>query len=127
MFNAALRSFLAMPAVRLAQVAVLFAALGMICPAHAQNDQNVLRSFENQAQKQERMSEALRISTRKKHRVLFIMGIALLIAILTTAALGIAQGVYGKPVFVAHMFAAGVSVTLAIIHAIVAIVWFFPF
>jgi len=34
--------------------------------------------------------------------------------------------VFAKPVFVAHMIFAGFSLTLAIAHAIVAIVWFFP-
>jgi hypothetical protein len=65
--------------------------------------------------------------TRKKHQVLFLMGLALLISILTTAGLGIAMAVYGKQVFIPHMVMAGISVTLAIVHAVVAIVWFYPF
>lgn len=67
------------------------------------------------------------ISDRNKHIILFIMGSALLVLVLVTASLGVAMGVYGKQVFVAHMLAAGLSVTLAIAHSIVAIVWFFPF
>jgi hypothetical protein len=55
------------------------------------------------------------------------MGAALLIFIIVTAALGIAMAIYGKRVFVAHMIFAGFSVTLAIAHSVVAIVWFFPF
>jgi hypothetical protein len=37
------------------------------------------------------------------------------------------MGVYGKQVFVAHMITAGLSVTLAIAHAVAALVWFNPF
>ncbi len=71
--------------------------------------------------------EAIQISDQKKRIVLFTMGISLLILLLTTATLGIAMVVHGKQVFVAHMIFAGLSVTLAIAHSVVAIVWFFPF
>jgi hypothetical protein len=67
------------------------------------------------------------VPTKEKHLILFIMGVALLIFLLVTAALGVAMAVYGKRVFLIHMIFAGFSVTLAIIHSIVAIVWFFPF
>jgi hypothetical protein len=53
--------------------------------------------------------------------------VTLLILILLTAAMGIRMGIYGKDVFVAHMVLAGLTVTLAIAHAIAAIVWFNPF
>lgn len=66
------------------------------------------------------------ISDHRKQQIMFIMGIALLIFIVTTVSLGIAMVVFAKPVFVAHMIFAGFSLTLAIAHAIVAIVWFFP-
>jgi hypothetical protein len=101
--------------------------LGLSIPVLAQDNQRVLQAFENQAEKKEQMDDVLTISTKEKHKILFFMGIALLIGVLVTAGLGIAMGVYGKPVFVAHMLFAGLSVTLALIHAIVAIVWFFPF
>jgi len=71
--------------------------------------------------------EAIQISDQKKRIVLFAMGISLLVLLLTTATLGIAMVVQGKQVFVAHMIFAGLSVTLAIAHSVVAIVWFFPF
>ncbi len=100
--------------------------MGLSIPATAQDNQQVLQAFESQAEKKAQ-TDALVISTKEKHKILFFMGIMLLVGILTTAGLGIAMGVYGKPVFVAHMLSAGLSVTLAIIHAIVAIVWFFPF
>jgi len=68
----------------------------------------------------------LDISDHRKQQIMFIMGITLLIFIVTTVSLGVAMVVFAKPVFVAHMVFAGFSLTLAIAHAIVAIVWFFP-
>ena len=76
---------------------------------------------------QDKTSAVVSISDKKKHLIMFSMGVPLLILILLTAALGIAMGVYGKPVYVPHMICAGLSVTLAIAHAIVGIVWFYPF
>ena len=58
---------------------------------------------------------------------MFVMGVPLLILLLVTGALGIAMGVYGKQVFVAHMVFAGLTMTLALAHAVVGIVWFYPF
>jgi hypothetical protein len=58
---------------------------------------------------------------------MFLLGVALLTLVLITGGLGIAMGVYGKQVFVAHMIFAGLSMTLAIAHAIVGIVWFYPY
>lgn len=66
------------------------------------------------------------ISDESKHMILFIMGIALLVLLCTTAGFGIAMGMYGKQVFVPHMVSAGLSVTLAAAHAIAAIIWYFP-
>lgn len=66
------------------------------------------------------------ISDHRKQQIMFIMGITLLIFIVTTVSLGVTMVVFAKPVFVAHMIFAGFSLTLAIAHAIVAIVWFFP-
>jgi len=67
------------------------------------------------------------MSDKKKHIVLFSMGISLVFLILTTAGLGLAMVLYRKPVFVAHMIFAGMSVTLALVHALAAMIWFFPF
>lgn len=64
---------------------------------------------------------------RDQHKILFYMGVALLIGVLVTAGLGVAMAILGKEVFVAHMLSAGVTVFLSIAHAVVAIVWFFPF
>ena len=85
---------------------------------------NVMQAF---AELQAAEGEAVKISDQEKHQWLFIMGTTLLVLLLTTAALGIAMGVYGKQVFVAHMITAGLSVTLAIAHAVAALVWFNPF
>ena len=40
---------------------------------------------------------------------------------------GIAVAVFGKPLFLVHMILAGLTVTVALIHVIVGVVWFFPF
>lgn len=102
----------------------LYAGPGVSADAASSGEQ-VLRGFISAEAEQKRTPEA--IAKKEKHQILFIMGIALLLGIATTVGLGIAMAVYGKPVFVAHMISAGFSLTLAIIHAIVAIVWFYPF
>ncbi len=88
------------------------------------NDVAVMEAFNRQKVE---LGEAVRIDVERKHQILFFMGIALLVLVVLTAAYGVAMAIYGKPVFVRHMVLAGLSVTLAIAHAIVAIVWFFPF
>jgi hypothetical protein len=94
-------------------------------PVYAEDeDVQVIQKFSQQEKKQ---SNAIQIEQREKHLIMFIMGVPLLLFILTTVALGIAMGFYGKQVFVAHMIFAGLSLTLALAHAIVGIVWFFPF
>lgn len=87
-------------------------------------DTQVMHAF---TQQDREGSDALEVPDRKKHLILFVMGAALLIFLVVTAALGVAMALYGKRVFVAHMIFAGFSVTLAIVHSIVAVVWFFPF
>lgn len=67
------------------------------------------------------------LSTKEKHTIMFIMGVALLILLLATAYFGIAMAIMGKPLFIPHMLCAGLSVTLAIAHSVVAVVWFYPF
>lgn len=66
-------------------------------------------------------------SDKRKRAIMFIMGVPLLIMLISTAILGIAMGVFGKKVFVAHMVLASLSLCLAIAHAIVGLVWFYPF
>jgi hypothetical protein len=62
-----------------------------------------------------------------KHEILFIMGVVLLVLIFLTSSMGVAMAMYGKQVFVVHMVSAGLTVFLAVAHAVTSIVWFFPF
>jgi len=101
--------------------------LGAPVPSYADepvpgSSMQVLQGFGNQEE-----GGVLSIPDKRRHEVLFLMGISLLILILTTGGLGLAMGVFGKDLFVPHMLFAGLSVTLAIAHAITAIVWFYPF
>lgn len=85
---------------------------------------SVVESFQTKQSPQEK---ATSISDHEKTVIMFIMGVALLIAVITTASLGLSMALHGKEVFIPHMISAGVSVFLAIAHSVVAIVWFFPF
>ena len=58
--------------------------------------------------------------------MMFALAVPLLILLLITAGLGISMGLYGKDLFLPHLIFAGLSITLAIAHAIVGIVWFRP-
>ena len=84
----------------------------------------VMEAFEQQASqiKIDRPS-----TIQKKHLTMFLLGVPLLILLLITGALGIAMGIYGKQVFVLHMISAGLTITLAFAHAIVGVIWFYPF
>jgi hypothetical protein len=88
------------------------------------SDVHVIQQF---TKDQDMLSEVVKISDHEKQIIMFSMGIALLIMLVVTAVLGISMAVYGKQVFIPHMVFAGLSVTLALAHAVVAIVWFFPF
>lgn len=68
-----------------------------------------------------------RISDKRKHQILFLMGISLLVLLLVTGSLGISMVAFGKDVFVAHMIFAGLSMTLAVVHAATSIAWFWPY
>ncbi len=67
------------------------------------------------------------VDDHKKKIIMFIMGVPLILMVLVTGALGIGMGIYGKPWFVPHMIMAGLTMTLALVHAIVGVAWFFPF
>ena len=94
--------------------------------AAVQGDQSleVMKGFTEQEQVE---SDIVKITDKRKRQILFFMGVLLLIGIIATAALGVAMVLFGKEVFVAHMVCAIFSVFLSIAHAVVAIVWFFPF
>ncbi len=65
--------------------------------------------------------------TKFRRQFIFAMGVILLIFIFSTAYFGLSMALFDKQVFVPHMICAGVTVFLALAHAVVAIVWFFPF
>jgi hypothetical protein len=67
------------------------------------------------------------LKDHKKHVIMFLLGVPLLILVLITGALGIAMVVYGKQVFMLHMIFAGLTVTLALAHLVTGLVWFYPF
>jgi hypothetical protein len=112
--------------VRVAMTLLLaLSAAGPACAADAgppDTGSQVLQSFEK-AQAPKVVDE----TQRTRHKVMFLLGVPLLILLLITASLGLATGLFGKQLFVLHMLFAGLSVTLAIVHAIVGLVWFFPF
>jgi len=72
------------------------------------------------------VSPQRKIGTERKHQILFLMGISLLVLLLITGTLGIAMVAYGKDVFLPHMIFAGLSLTLAVVHSATAIAWFWP-
>jgi len=92
--------------------------------ASSMENAQVMQAF---ATHETKKTGVLSIEDQKKRLVMFILGVPLLVLLLITGGLGIAMGVYGRQVFVAHMIFAGLSMTLAIAHAIVGMVWFFPF
>ena len=88
------------------------------------NSIQLMESFAKQATKVEDTNV---FSDHKKHVIMFLMGVPLLILILITGALGVAMVVYGKQVFTMHMIFAGLTVTLALAHVVTGLVWFYPF
>ncbi len=106
----------------LAGAPVALAASGAGTGAAPGSSIQILQSFGNQDE-----GGVLDIPVKRRHEVLFWMGLALLVLVLATGGLGIAMGVFGKEVFVWHMLLAGLSMTLAVAHAIVAVVWFWPY
>ena len=112
-----------------AVLAVLFSMLGANA-VYAEQAQSagegvqILQAFNKQHSESE---HAKSISDKDKQKIMFLLGVVLLTLVLITGGLGIAMGVYGKPYFVAHMVCAGLSITLGIAHAIVGLVWFYPF
>jgi hypothetical protein len=114
---------------RLLAALALLGSAALVAPTHAAepaaetNGAQVLQSFERAA------AAAAQPDANDQTRrwVMFALGAPLLVLLLITVSLGIAMGVYGKPVYLAHMVCAGLSLTLAIVHAIVGLVWFRPF
>jgi hypothetical protein len=94
-------------------------------PAPENNGAQVLEAFDRQ--QVQRVDAGAAISDKKKQLIMFSLGVPLLILLLSTGALGVAMAVFGKQVFVMHMIMAGLTVTLALVHVIVGLVWFYPF
>lgn len=84
----------------------------------------VMEAFQQQKALQ---GENRALSDEDKRKIMFAIGVPLLILLLITAGLGIAMAIYGKQVFMAHMIFAGLSLTLALVHVVVGLVWFYPF
>lgn len=106
-----------------------FLLFAFTVPLHAderssENNNQVIQAF---TPKDDSESSVIPVEEKTKKIIMFVMGVPLLIFLVVTGALGIAMGVYGKQVFVAHMIFAGLSITLAAAHAIVGLVWFYPF
>lgn len=109
-------------------VAVMLMAVGMPVAraeeAPVNDSAQILQAFNKQHSESE---HAKAITDKDKQRIMFLIGVALFVLVMLTGGLGIAMGIYGKQVYVPHMICAGLSVTLAIVHAIVGLVWFYPF
>ena len=115
-------------AILVAMFSVLIGAFApmFVATAQAADDRSpVMKAFQGDAPA---VSQAETDKVQKsQHKVLFLMGTALLILILATASFGVAMALFGKEVFVAHMITAGATVFLAVAHAVTAMVWFYPF
>jgi len=111
-------------------VAMLLAMGAMVSSAYAgapeavsvQHSAEVMQQFNEDGE----LAPERVIETKRKHQILFWMGGSLLILILLAAGFGVAMGIFDKDVFVWHVLSAGLATTLAIAHAIVAFVWFYP-
>lgn len=102
-------------------------SMSAVAKARADNPGSVqvLKTFDQQHEDTADANSA--IPLKQKHRILFYLGGALLLFVLATGFLGIAVGIFERPWFLWHMVTAGLTMTLAVVHAIVAMVWFFPF
>ena len=93
-------------------------------PATTPTGPQILEQFGRQTPQRAR---ATTIAEHERQVIMFSIGAALLLLLLSTASVGIAVGVFGKQLFLLHMILAGLTVTVALVHVIVGVVWFFPF
>ncbi|MGA2189752.1 MAG: hypothetical protein ABSH33_14560 [Steroidobacteraceae bacterium] len=93
-------------------------------PPASSNGAQILEQFGRQ---QPGPARATVIAEHERQVIMFSIGTVLLILLLSTASVGIAVAVFGKPLFLVHMILAGLTVTVALVHVIVGVVWFFPF
>ncbi|MBW8073073.1 MAG: hypothetical protein GJU77_05250 [Ferrovum sp.] len=99
----------------------------LAAPVAAQNPNAVQMMEAFQKQQGDKDDGVTPVDDHKKKIIMFIMGVPLILMVLVTGVLGIGMGIYGKPWFVPHMIMAGLTMTLALVHAIVGVAWFFPF
>ncbi len=92
--------------------------------AHVDDSVQIMEAFNQDAMAEQ---EAYALKDEDKHKILFYMGVSLLVLLCATAYFGISMVVFNQEVFVRHMICAGLTVTLGIAHAVAAAVWFFPF
>ena len=88
------------------------------------DSEHILQAFNKQHRDEVREKS---VPQKERQQIMFLMGVVLFVLVLITGGLGIAMALYGKQVFVPHMLFAGLSVSMAIAHAIVGLVWFYPF
>lgn len=69
----------------------------------------------------------LKVKQKTQHRILFWMGLGLVLFLFMTAGFGLAMVFGGRQVFVWHMLCAGATITLALAHAVTSIIWFYPY
>lgn len=105
---------------------ILIAPVANAADSPQQGD-NSIQMMQDFAQLAPQAEDSNVFKDHKKHVIMFLMGVPLLILILITGALGIAMVVYGKQVFMMHMIFAGLTVTLAVVHLVTGLVWFYPF
>jgi len=98
-------------------------ASGMGTTSNVQSSGAVMQQFAGD----EEIAPERIIEEKRKHQILFIMGLSLLVLLLITGSLGVAMVAFDKEVFVAHMIFAGLSLTLSAVHAATAIAWFWPY
>jgi hypothetical protein len=111
---------------------LMMVSVCMIAPdrAMAQGGQNAGMSSEALMQQfagDDEESPQRRIETQRKHEILFMMGVALLVLLFLTGGMGIAMAAFDKDVFIAHTILAGLTLTLAAVHAATSIAWFWPY
>ena len=108
----------------------LLLAQAPVCRADAEqpatmNGPQILEQFTREQPR--RPARATSIEEHERQVIMFSIGTTLLALLIGTASVGIAVAVFGKPLFLVHMILAGLTVTVALIHVVVGVVWFFPF
>jgi len=92
-------------------------------PSRELSSEAVMQQFSGEQEE----SPERKIELQRKHEILFMMGVALLVLLFLTATMGIAVIAFEKDVFVAHIILAGLTLTLARVHAATSIAWFWPY